>query len=69
MNVKVVKVLRILQKEVEARLPEMNVVDLAQIAWALGTLKHHPGALLDLLANAAAQQLDQFEPQVSLLCI
>lgn len=68
MNVKVVKALRILQKEVEARLPEMNAVDLAQIAWAFGTLKHHPGALLDLLANAAVQQLDQFEPQVSRLC-
>ena len=65
MNAKVVRVLRALQKQVELHIAELNEQDLAMTAWAFAALGHHPGGLMDRLADAATPKLFNFRPQVS----
>ena len=53
-----------LNLETNCRLPELDERQLATITWSFGSLKHNPGALLDLLAEAATPRLDSFELHV-----
>ena len=64
MDVRVVRLLRHLQREVEQRVADMNGRDLATTAWSFASLRHNPGALLDLIAEAASPQLPAFETRV-----
>jgi len=69
LEVKVVRVLRVLQTEIQGRLGELDERQIATVTWSFGSLKHNPGALLDLLAEVATPRLDSFELQVqAILC-
>lgn len=68
MNMRVLRVVRHLQREVETRVTDMDPRALATTAWSFAVLRHNPGPVLDLLAEAALPQLQAFEPQVPSCC-
>ena len=64
MNMKILRLVRHLQREVELRVSGMSERELATSAWSFASLRHNPGALLDLLAEAALPRLAAFETKV-----
>lgn len=59
------KLLRVLADRADVLSEELNPQDLATVVWAFGSLQHRPdAAVLQRLAEAAAFQFDQFQPQV-----
>lgn len=65
MDMKAGRLVRHLQREVESRVGDMTERELATVAWSFASLRHNPGAVLDLLAEAATPKLAAFEPKVS----
>ncbi|CAK9019115.1 unnamed protein product [Durusdinium trenchii] len=45
-----------------SRLPEANVQEMTQLAWAMATLEFHDEALLDALLTSSLKSLDTFSP-------
>ena len=64
MDMRVIRHLRHLQREVELRVGDMSERDLATVTWSFASLRHNPGALLDLIAEAASPRLPAFETRV-----
>ena len=64
MDMRVVRHLRHMQREVELRVGDMSERDLATVTWSFASLRHNPGALLDLIAEAASPRLPAFESRV-----
>ena len=64
MRTKVVRVIKVLQKQISAKLPELSEREMALTLWSYATLDHHPGSFMDSAAQEACQRLSKFKPQV-----
>ena len=64
MRTKVVRVIKVLQKQISAKLPELSEREMALTLWSYATLDHHPGSFMDSAAQEAWQRLSKFKPQV-----
>lgn len=66
MNTKVMRVIKVLQKEIDLKLMDLSERELALTLWSFATLNHNPGILGDKIAETSELRLQKFQPQVLL---